>query len=188
MLFLILGTETIGNTILIGDETNLFQNFSIHSHIDGYWIEDDSKRMKLDLFLSKIGVNDWFQKNSDNDTLRSNNNNDNHEWKIEKIIILEEDEIQVSEVRGGSFQPHEFKVKLDNRTESKTDIGEFVGLYATAEMTEKGIICYFMKPSYRSDIFFTISHMLAFPDTSRLKIESKHVESGVTWTSVFKRQ
>ena len=81
-----------------------------------------------------------------------------------------------------------FKVRLDNRTVSKTDIGEFAGLYATAEMTEKGIICYFMKPIYRSGIFLTISHMLAFPDTSRLKIESKHVESGVTWTSVFKRQ
>ena len=163
-------------------------NVSIHSNIDGYWIEDDSKRMNFKLFLSKIGVNDWFQKNSDNDTLRSNNNNDNHEGKIEKIIILDGDYLHVSEVREGNFQPHEFKVRLDNRTVSKTDIGEFAGLYATAEMTEKGIICYFMKPSNRSDIFFTISHMLAFPDTSRLKIESKHVESGVTWTSVFKRQ
>ena len=161
----------------------------MHSNIDGYWIEDDSKRMNFKLFLSKIGVYDWFQKNSDNDTLRSNSNNDNHEGKIEKIIILDEDYFQVSEVRGGNFQPHEFKVKLDNSTVSKTDIGEFAGLHATAEMTENSIICYFMKPGeISSDIFFTMTHMLAFPDTSRLKIESLHVESGVTWTSVFKRQ
>ena len=173
---------------MIGDDTILLPNVSMHSNIDGYWIEDDSKRMNFKLFLSKIGVYDWFQKNSDNDTLRSNSNNDNHEGKIEKIIILDGDYFHVSEVREGNFQPHEFKVRLDNRTVSKTDIGEFAGLYATAEMTEKGIICYFMKPIYRSGIFFTISHMLAFPDTSRLKIESKHVESGVTWTSVFKRQ
>ena len=145
--------------------------------------------MNFKLFLSKIGVNDWFQKNSDNDTLRSNNNNDNHEGNIEKIIILDEDYVQVSEVQGGNFQPHEFKVKLDNRTVSKTDIGEFAGLHATAEMTENSIICYFMKPGQiSSDIFFTMTHMLAFKDTSRLKIESQHMESGVTWTSVFKRQ
>jgi len=187
--FLILGTEIIGETILIGDETNLFQNFSIHSHIDGYWIEDDSKRMNIDLFLSRIGVNDWFQKKSHNDTLRHINNNDNQEWKIEKIIILDEDYFQVSEVRGGNYQPHEFKVKLDNRTMSNIDIGEFASLHATAEMTEKGIICYFMKPGeISSGIFFTITHMLAFPGISRLKIESRHVESGVTWTSIFKRQ
>ena len=188
-LFLILGKEKIGKTILIGDETNLFQNFSIHSHIDGYWIEDDSKRINFELFLSKIGVNDWFLKKSHNDTIRSNISNDNQEWKIEKIIILDEDYFHVSEVRGGNFQPHAFKVKLDNRTMSKTDIGELAGLHATAEITEKGIICYFMKPGeISSDIFFTMTHMLAFPDTSRLKIEYQHVESGVTWTSVFKRQ
>ena len=95
--------------------------------------------------MSKIGVNDWFQKKSNNDAIQSNISSDNQEWKIEKIIILDEDYFQVSEVRGGNFQPHEFTVKLDNRTESKTDIGEFIGLYATAEMTEKGIICFFKK-------------------------------------------
>ena len=175
--------------ILEKEDTNLFQNVSIHSHIDGYWIEDDSKRMNFDLFLSRIGVNDWFQKKSHNDTLRSNINNDNQAWKIEKIIILDEDYFQVSEVRGGNFQPHEFKVKLDNSTVSKTDIGEFAGLHATAEMTENSIICYFMKPGeIRSDVFFTMTHMLAVKDKSRLKIESRHVESGVTWTSIFKRQ
>ena len=165
------------------------KDVSIHSHIDGYWIEDDSKRMNFYLFLSKIGVNDWFQKKSHNDTLRSNINNDDQMWKIEKIIILDEDNFQVTEVRGGNFEPHEFKVKLDNTTMSKIEIGEFAGLHATAEMTEKGIVCYFMKPDdISSDIIFTMTHMIAFPDTSRLKIESQHVESGVTWTSVFKRQ
>ena len=92
-------------------------------------------------------------------------------------------------MRGGNFQAHEFNVKLDNTTMSKIEIGEFAGLHATAEMTEKGIICYFMKPGgISSDIFFTMTYMLAFKDASRLKIESRHVESGVTWTSVFKRQ
>ena len=139
--------------------------------------------------MSKIGVSHWFQKKSHNDTLRSNINNDNQEWKIEKIIILDENYFQVSEVLGENFQPHEFKIKLDNTTMSKIDIGEFAGLHATAEMTEKGIICYFMKPGgISSDIFFTMTYMLAFKDASRLKIESRHVESGVTWTSVFKRQ
>ena len=158
-------------------ENTTIRNNTIESTVVGYWIEDHNLRDNIDAFLHEFGIE-----------IISSDYTTSNDWEDEKVIYVDDDILTINELRGPSATPYQFRVKLDNVTEAKIDIGVLGGVtYATTEITDDSFISYVLKPGF-SELLFTVTHKIENDDIDTLIVERKHFESNIVWTSVFQRQ
>lgn len=144
----------------------------------GSWKEDQKLRRNLYKFLRVMGIG-WFE------AVYATNS----EWENEQSNILTVDgkEIFVAGKRGPLNELFEVRVVLDNRTVNPIDMGVLGGpCRATAEIKENNFVVYVRKTQI-SEIFFTATHSINESNINLMLIEAKHVPSGVTLKSYYKR-